>query len=225
MIYCGMATIIEREQSLWRVLDKLLPQVDVLYLVLNNYEYVPKKLQALRKVRAIVGNNNLRDTGKHLFADLHDEGYFVTWDDDIVPVDPNCIKTLIDGVETYKCICTLHGKRYTSPITSYNRGWSLRVQCRKPLPHDTWVNVGGTGCMAYDLRQVRVNTDDFPLPSMSDLWFSIAAKRQGVKIMALKHDENMIEHIDHGEDTIWHTFTKKNDEFLAGLVNKYLLAK
>lgn len=223
MIYCGMATIASRSDSLWRVLERLLPQVDVLYLVLNGYEYVPMKLRSLRKVRPLIGQNNLGDRGKHLFADLHNEGYFVSWDDDLIP-ENGAVRRLIDGVNKYKCITTYHGRRYPNhPIKSYNRGWSLRAQCLKALPFDTWVNIGGTGCMAYDLKQVRVSVDDFPMASASDLWFSIAAKRQGVKIMALAHEEGVVEHIDHGEETIWHDFTKKNDEMLAEWVNRFLI--
>lgn len=66
----GMATMPSRENSLIEALPNILKNVDILYLYLDKYEYVPKFLYKFPKIK-IIENLNIGVTGKFLGVQMH----------------------------------------------------------------------------------------------------------------------------------------------------------
>lgn len=222
MIVCGIATLKDREESLKKTIESIYDQVDVIYVVLNLYGDIPQWITELPKVRPVLGHNTFSDSSKVLFAPLYDEGYYLTLDDDLV-VPRGYAEFMIDGIKKYNCIVTLHGRRFPGyKVKSFLRDARINVSCLQQSGYDIKVTVGGSGCMAWDMSQFKISVDDFPLPNMADMWISIAAKKQGVGLMTLAHPKGYIKHTDHGESTIWHSYTKHNDLLLTTLVNSIL---
>lgn len=218
---CGIATLQSREESFKQVIDSIYPQVDIIYVMLNGYEDYPEWILEMPKIRPWLGHNSYTDAGKAMFAGLHD-CYFFLLDDDLVVPEGYC-EYMINGIKKYNCIVTLHGKQLPGhKINSYLRDARISVSCLSQCGYDIRVTIGGDGCMAFDTRQFKLSIEDFLLPNMSNIWVSLAAKRQGVRIMCLAHKKGYLRHIDHGTDTIWHSYTKHNDRLLTTLVNSIL---
>ena len=218
MITCGIATLVEREQSFRVVLDHLYPQVDRIYAVLNNYDEIPEWLTLYPKVVAVLGRNNLCDNSKFLFVDQC-EGYFLSWDDDLV-MPSGCVEYLKSKVDEYNCIVTLHGKRFGRSTKNYRKDFLFRVHCLRDCIVDVRVQLGGTGCMMFHTKDFHPSIGDFGEPLMADIWLSAAAAKAGVKIMAVRHTADYLTYIPPVDTPIWN---REHDvEFQTGVINEML---
>lgn len=218
---CGIATLAQRKESFKQVIDSIYPQVDIIYVMLNGYEDYPQWILEMPKIRPWLGHNTFSDSGKAMFANLHD-CYFFLLDDDLLVPERYC-EYMIEGIKKHNCIVTLHGKQFPMhKINSYLRDARLTASCLCQSGEDIKLTIGGDGCMAFDTRQFKLSIEDFLLPNMSNIWVSLAANKQGIKIMSLAHKKGYLRHIYHGDNTIWHTYTKHNDRLLTVLVNSIL---
>lgn len=82
MIRAHLATFPVREGIFRRVIRALLPQVDRLFLVLNEYRAVPADIAEEPRITAILPGEDYKDAGKFYFAPAPDDIVF-TVDDDI----------------------------------------------------------------------------------------------------------------------------------------------
>lgn len=126
MITAQIATIPERVKTLERVIGSLLPQVDKIRVMLNNYNVdgmgapsIPGFLND-EKIEYIFCDNSLLDGYKFLKADTN-EGYVLICDDDILyPHD--FAQTMIAHLEALnkRAVLSIMGKNLLPlPITSY----------------------------------------------------------------------------------------------------------
>jgi len=65
------------------VIGRIAPQVDHLFVCLNEYESKPSELGAFRNVTAIIPRQNWKDVGKFIFP-TDDSDIVFTIDDDIL---------------------------------------------------------------------------------------------------------------------------------------------
>jgi hypothetical protein len=218
MITVGIASIPARVDNLERVLDSLTEQVDTINLVLNGYEHVPEYLNKYKNVWWWVHENE-GDAMKFALADAVD-GYYFSCDDDL-KYPPYYCRYMISKIDKYKCICTLHGRRYDErPITSFARNITTNVRCLNTWDSDIEVHVGGSGCMAYHTDFFKLSLSDFPYRNMADIQVALAAKNQGVKIVALSHPREYLEYLDPGRDTI--SKNTRTDKIQTEILNKIL---
>ena len=81
-IRAHLATFPPRRGQLEAVVENISRQVDELFLVLNEYDDIPDFIQENKKVKAVIPETDLKDTGKFYFpADPDDVVFFV--DDDV----------------------------------------------------------------------------------------------------------------------------------------------
>ena len=200
MTVCGIATLASREQSFRVVLDHLYPQVDRVYAVLNDYEEIPEWLSVYPRVIAVLGKNHLADNAKFLFVDVC-EGYFLSWDDDLVMPD-GCVEYLRGKVDEYNCIVTFHGKRFGRKTTDFRKDFLFRVHCLRDCIVDVRVQLGGTGCMMFHTKDFHPTIGGFLKPKMADVWLSKQASEAKVKIMAVRHTAEYLTYIPP-ENPIW----------------------
>lgn len=203
MITCGIATLKDRESSFQKVIQSIYPQVDKIIAVLNYYESVPDWIKGMDKIKAVVGDNTLGDSGKFLEVDKCNEYYFSTDDDLLYP--PTYVADMIAKIKQYHCIVTLHGKRFDNrPIISYRRSFSLNFHCLHTQKEDVELHVGGTGTMAFDTRFFKPSIDRFLYKNMADIWLALQASEQNVKIMGIAHKNNYLKYFVQ-QETIWRT--------------------
>jgi hypothetical protein len=78
-----MATFPARREIMLQVIKSISPQVDHLYVCLNEFDAVPTELEGFDNVTAVIPDSDQKDLGKFYFSAKPDDTVF-TIDDDIV---------------------------------------------------------------------------------------------------------------------------------------------
>jgi hypothetical protein len=148
---------------------------------------------------AFMSNNEMGDAERYKFIHLT-EGYVFGCDDDLI-YPANYANYLIKGVDKYKCICSLHGRKYYRPVVGFQQNFD-GYPCLGDVMRDVEVDVGGTGVMCWHSDFLTVKYEDFQSANMADIWFSKLCHEQNVRIMCLNHRKGWLKYQDP-ESTIW----------------------
>ena len=205
MVTAQIATIPDRENLLRKTVNSLLPQVDKLNIMLNNYPFTPHFCHN-PKIEVCHLDNSKGDGAK--FHGLRTvKGYIFTCDDDLIyPTDyvetmVNVLKSLDNSV-----ILTNHGRlMHEKPVTSSYSDRKEAFHWRNEQKESVRLDIGGTGVMAWHSSAFFPNIDDITIKNMADIWVAKFAKEQGVKIMLCPHKADWIGYL-HPESiapTIW----------------------
>jgi len=134
MIIANMATYPKRVSSLSLVIERLLPQVDILNIVLNEYQSIPLECRR-EKVMPIIVGDDLKDTGKFYPESSKAKYVFLVDDDILYPVD--YVEKTIARYENLKyesCMASYYGSIYMRPsLYDYLRRPFLSLEFRKHL--------------------------------------------------------------------------------------------
>lgn len=220
MVTAQVASLPERVDSLENMVASMLPQIDHLFVGLNNYTEVPSFLQGKEKISYMLLDNSLGDAAKFYGAeDLN--GYVFTCDDDLIyPKD--YVRYMISKVDKYKAVVSLLGKVYPRPIMSFRKGYKKIYRCLGTVSEDHVVDIVGTGAMAYHTDHIDVNISDFKKPNMADIWLSKLAHEQGVPLMVVEHRAKYVSHKTYE----WRIWTKAGfDKYQTELLNEFLKPK
>jgi len=216
-IYGGMVTIPSRKQHLDKVIASIIKQVDHLYVHLN-YDREDKIPTCLNHPKITITHANqygdLGDTGK--FLSLCKNGfskncYSATFDDDIIYPDAY-ISKCIKKAKKYnnKVIISHHGGILNKYVKNFAAERNL-IHFQKATNKDTWVNICGTGVTVYPPNLLKLTIKDFERPNTSDLFVAIAAQKQKVPMIVIKHKQNLFGEIEYSY-TLWRTeIDKKSD--------------
>lgn len=191
-VVMGLAHKNERPFELLRTINSVQNQFDELY------EYDNSK------------GLDYSDNAKFMHLDkLSEPCYFFSIDNDIIYPD-DYVQHTIELIEKYKCIITYHGRILKEPINSYYKGHTV-YDFRGAQDKDMFVDVAGTGVCGF--RTDYFNPVDIyksPYKCMSDLVFSLEAKRQGKRIICAARKQNWIiqQEVESG---IMKTFAGKNE--------------
>jgi hypothetical protein len=220
---CGIATLKSREQSFRQTIESIYPQVDVIYAVLNNYEKLPNWITRLKKIRPVLGHNNLGDAGKFLFVDICENCFYLSCDDDLWY--PHGYAYMMKRrVEKYNSIVTLHGKRYNKIGTKdYRKDYIMLMQCLGSTAYDFMLHIGGTGVMAFHTKDFKLSIADFERPNMADLFVAKRAFEQGVPIMGIAHHKKYLTYIPPEDTPIWNQ--ELDTEYQTRVINEFLLKR
>ena len=165
-IVCGIATFKGREETLQRTIDSLNGQVDEIIIYDNDK------------------NKDITDLGK--FYGLKDNVYYFSCDDDIIyPSD--YVQRTIEEIEKHKCIVTYHGRKLKGKGLNYYTGHESYSAFRNVL--DTkFIDIAGTGVTAFNTNYFNPkDITNSKFMKMSDIVFSIEAKKQSKSIMLISH--------------------------------------
>jgi len=216
---CHIVSIPEREESLRLTVNSIINQVDLLFVILNGYEKIPAFLAGLPRVSSVMLDNSMTDAAKAYNIEDR-EGYVFLLDDDII-TPKTYVSDLIEAIDKYKCIVTLHGKTYPRPFSSFYKIQG-NYRCLGNVLKDVQVDVGGTGVMAWHTDHFKLQYSDLASPNMADIWISKRAMEQGVKIMVIAHTENYLKHVRY-DDTLFVRENKKRfaeqDKILNSMFN------
>ncbi|WP_019482968.1 FkbM family methyltransferase [Arthrobacter sp. TB 23] len=205
-----VATYPPREEKLKNVVAQILPQVDTLYVYLNEYNQIPTFLIHPRIVVKQSDNlPNIKDNGKFYFTADAESGYCFTIDDDInYPQD--YIQTLIRKIEFYdrSAIVGIHGTIFAKPFVSYLDGRTL-YHFKKALRKDTIVNQLGTGTVGFHTDTVRPSLNNFKNTGMADVWLAIKSKRSKIPMVCIERAANWLTPMERDEETLFNTFRGK----------------
>lgn len=215
-VVAGIATIPERVKQLEKAVLSLVNQVDKLNIALNNFKKVPDFLFDLPCYNIIRTNGTDEQKFRQVEGDI-----YLSCDDDLI-YPPDYVQTILKGIEDYPdTILTFHGRNFHSyPVKSYYRDYSTKYRCLDRVEYDTYVQIGGTGCMAFEVDKFELSIEDFPFNFMADIQLSIKARNKGIPIVCLAHEAGWIKYQDV-EDTIYDRF-KGNDTKQTALVNSII---
>lgn len=197
-----IASIPDRERMLKKTVESLRPQVDNIFVTLNDYDHVPV---FLKKGEYVILDNSMGDAGKFYFAE-NLIGYLFTCDDDLI-YPKGYADYLMVGVDKYKCACTLHGRNYPRPVIGFQKAF-IGYPCLGDVMENIKVDIGGDGVMCWHTDFLKVKFSDFKQKNMSQLYFSKLCKEQGVKIMCLKHKAGYLGY----QEPAWTIWGEENEK-------------
>lgn len=145
MIRAHMATFPPRSAVLAQAVASLLPQVDRLFLCLNQYDAIPAALAQDDRITAIIPDRDLRDAGKFAFVP-DDDDIVLTVDDDILYPPDYVARTLahFDGLPPERHVLGYMGNAWMAKGKLGHEGWK-NFMFHKRAPHAIKVDVLGTG--------------------------------------------------------------------------------
>jgi hypothetical protein len=202
MITCHIASVPARENSLKQVITSILGQVDQVYVQLNGYDKIPTFFHTLRNVKCEVLDNSLTDGAKFLHVNDEPSVCFIL-DDDLV-VARNYVAYMLSGLKKYGGAVSLHGKCYANrPIARFRRSYTAVYRCINGVVNDARVDVIGSGCMAFDNQQVRLDSSVFEYRDMADVLMSRFCVLNNIPMTVLKHNAGQYLRYLPQTDTIW----------------------
>ncbi len=198
----SVASIPERENALRQTVNSILPQVDKLYVYLNNYSSVPSFLNHRKIIYArSQDHGDLGDAGK-FFCCEKITGYHATIDDDLRYCN-DYIQLLKDKIDQYdrKCVVGCLGSWFIEePIKSYFRSQKGVHTFSSFVKEDKFVNRLGTGCLMYHADTIKPKRIDFKNGFMADVWFAVLAKKQKVPMLVTARNKQLLFPLIANED-------------------------
>ena len=172
-VIIAIATFKGREESIKKTIASLASQADSIRIY-NNEE------------RDI----DLTDNGKFYFLQEYSQPiYYLTCDDDII-YPPTYVEDMVKAIDKYKCIITHHGRKLLGLNRSYYRD-HRSYSCLKRNDRIRKLDVAGTGVTGF--RTDQFNPSDIWQSKdkrMSDLVFSLEARKQKKEILLIPHTSN-----------------------------------
>ena len=219
----GMATMPSRENSLIEALPNILKNVDILYLYLDKYEYVPKFLYKFPKIK-IIENLNMGVTGKFLGVQMHHKScIFFGFDDDIIYPN-NYVEYLISALskENFKAIVGVHGLNIKKPFSSFVKD-IFSYHFEEKLDESKYVDILGCGTIAFHSDFFTPNINSWSNKNMDDLQIMRECIEHNFRRICISRPKNFLKGIAKSQpDSIW-AKTKLNDyketKFIQEIIN------
>jgi len=163
-------------------------------------------------------NGRTDDARKFIFPVPGYRGFILSVDDDLI-YPKTYVRDMVDAVEKYQSVVTLHGKSFRPPIKSYYKNPSLKVRCLGDLEDDVRVQVPGTGAMCWHTDLIEFSIKDFPADqqNMADIHVGIKCNEERMPIWALSHTSDYLTY-QPVKDTIWDEY-HNNDNPHTKLIN------
>lgn len=162
----SIATTGDRPKMLKNTINSLKGQVDILYIYDNSK------------------NKDLGALGKFYPLQWKEDCYFFTCDDDIIyPRD--YVKRTLEEIKKRQCIISYHGRVIPQGAEDYYsiEGWRFFQPCE-----GRFLDIGGTGVMAFDTRYFKPQIWSGEYKKCADLTCAIEAKREGKRIYMPEHE-------------------------------------
>jgi hypothetical protein len=211
----------KRDTCLFKTIDSIYNQADVINVALNSHTKVPERLLNDSKINCFITDNSIGDGFKFLKLE-ESNGYFFTVDDDLI-YPKTYAQYLIEKFEHYKRkdIVSLHGRIFLNhPVQSYYRSEHHNYRCLGSVLNDVIVELGGTGVMMFHTDLLKFSYKDILYPNMGDIWLAKFATEKKIKTVCLKHDEKYLGYqAEVGSETIFDK-SAYNDKVQTELVNK-----
>lgn len=227
-ISVNMATYPPRKESLIKSLKNLLKIdiIDNIRVYLNEYYEIPDDLPKHYKITYLIGEKNLKDSGKFYWSGkLKDEYYFTVDDDLIYPKSYFIEHLLLLRKYDNEIFVSLHGKVMLEKPKLFNDNINS-YHCLRDVNEDSWVNNCGTGVLLFDNSKYSISIDMFKYHGMADLWVSTFCQKNKIPILCRKHSANELDYMNN-EDTLFDRRIEMKNEHrkVLDLTNKWILYK
>lgn len=228
-VIASACCIPERVESFKIVIQRVLPQIDHLYVYLDKFDKVPGFLKN-NKITTFLSKDYLkdhRDNAKFLaFNQLKKElgsFYYFTIDDDILyPYD--YVRSMLNRLKAYdnKLVVGVHGVMYEEyPKKYFKRRFIYHFQ-ETELNTPKLVNNLGTGTVAFHSSLFnKLDPYSWPMGGMVDIYFSKECRKNNVLLLCVdRHKEWLSETIEsHGSPNLCneYRFNEKEKKIVSEL--------
>lgn len=230
MITAQIVSIPERVDLLKIACESLLPQVDRLYVALNNYKEKPSFLDTgWVNIQCELLDNSLQDGAKFMNAkERTPNGIILICDDDIeYPPDyAHKMSTILDNKYGDRpTFISCMGKNLKGrPIKSYYTDYTDSYRTFADLRDDKEVDVIGSASLAYRSNYIDIDHKDM-LINHGDLCVSAYARKNGIRMVTVAHSglwlHNLMPMLPKGSPCVFDQY-KGNDKVLVDFINQYL---
>lgn len=202
----GMASIPTRAGDLKQVLERIVPQVERLYLFLHGYEAIPAVARHSRIVPVLApADTAFRASGK-FYGLLQQTGpcLYFCFDDDIL-YPPDYVARMTAAILRYggRAFVGVHGTNYPGTGVSYARDRKGRHFASR-LRLDRVIDELGCGTLAFSSELLNIDPRRWPHGDMDDLMLAIEAERNGISRIAIRRPRRWLMPLRQQQpDSLW----------------------
>ncbi|WBU63090.1 hypothetical protein [Paracoccus aerodenitrificans] len=226
MIRAHLATFPPRRKLMRQVVKAILPQVDHLFVVLNEYEDMPGILRTNDKVTAIIPNRDVKDAGKFWFKPDPDDIVF-TIDDDIGYPPDYVAQTIaqFETMDTRQNVVGYNAHRIALPIIPDRNPWE-NFLFHQELSEITPIALIGTGTVCARGSSIPDLKVMEPYVGLADIAYCHWLFKQQILPWALPRKAGWLPRIMHPhlmETSLFYTFARKRDPHMRELLKEFLM--
>ncbi len=207
MIRAQMATYPARLGHMVQAVRSIAPQVDRVFVVLNEYDAAPAELAGMDNVEPVLPEADTKDTGKFLPEAKPEDDVFLV-DDDIIYAPDYVSHTLSSAAATGRqnAVFGYHGSYMRRGFRK--NGYQRKVfNFRKALEAPVFVDQLGTGTVYLKGAQVPAFAAMETAQRFTDIRFARLCHEAGYERICLARRAGLLNEIK-SDETIWHEFTK-----------------
>ena len=181
-IHAGVASRPERKHTLSETIQSIYPQVDSLFVFLNDYTEIPDFLN--RKKIVVLDSRdvgNMGDAGKFFGLTLVNSGIYLSLNDDLI-YPANYAQKMFETLSRceFKPVIGVHGFFYPTGASSF-LGCKVRHHSRFLRP----VSLLGTGSLAFSAEHLELDFADSAIGNKVDIFFGRLLKDRGIPALAV----------------------------------------
>jgi hypothetical protein len=222
MIIFSLATIYERRENLNLIIPNILYQCDLLYVNLIGYKDIP---YILFNNKIII--NKFDHAGSEIrfynYNDINNEDYYVTIDDDILYPTDYSNKMIECMIQKNNDIICVHGSNLKIDIDKkfdyYSANSRTLYHFKNELIMLTNVMICGVGTSCFYKGRFRIDYSKYINTNMSDIYTSIMAKEQNIKIYSIPRKNNWLKPLNEYDKRIFGSYS---NDVLNEIINKYM---
>lgn len=228
MINAFTASLPDRVHTLEKAVKSILPQVDSMQVVLNNYDHVPYFL-INDKIKIVRHDNSLED-GSRFINIGQASGYILVFDDDIeypknyVQYLKQCCNDLTNFHGVPVIVGPMGKVLNPRPVKSYYKDIERRYKTFSDIDHHYICDVVGACGVLWNSDHVKI-TDGIAQTPNGDLCIAKFARENGILQIVVAHKADWLKNLmpELPKDTL-SIFGKyrNNDEKLTEFVNKWI---
>ena len=196
----SMASHPGRRKTLGDVVRAIAPQLDVLYIYLNEYDRIPEELGHHVNVVPLLGyqdRGDLSAAGKMIFLTRETSGQAFVLDDDVI-YPPDYVDTMLAvhaslGGNVGVCV---HGSVIPDSASWYYER-SVIYDVETNLTDVAAVNLVGSGTFSYLIEEGRLDFDQFLGPVQVDLTISKSFLASGMPLAACPRSKGWLQFLPY----------------------------
>ncbi len=223
----AVATMPSRAGSLRRMLARVLPQLDTLFVYLDGFDRVPADLAADPRCRCVLtpGTGSLHAASRFLApAALGADAVFCLFDDDIL-YPPDYVATITRALASLDgaALVGYHATVFVPPHRSYVRD-RRTLHFAQALARRTVVHELGSGTLAFVSTRFRPDPARRAHADMNDLYVAAEALDADLPLVALERAADWLVPIaEHQDDSLWRATVR--DERRQTELMRYVIAR
>lgn len=219
------ASLPQRVGILEKAVSSMLPQVDSMQVVLNNFDYIPAFLNH-HKITIVHHDNSLEDGSRFINIEKATPGYTIVFDDDIM-YPPNYVSHMISKIESFggRAIVAPMGKILKRrPVKSYYTDVVTSYRTFLEVKQDSFCDVPGACGIVWDNRIVKITQDIAEVPN-GDICIAKFARQNSIPCVVIAHKAdwliNLWDMVPKDTPSIFGKY-RHNDKLLTDFVNKWI---